>query len=333
MIKGLFIAMSLVTLTTTCGAETPAEPPSTNTSPVVPEIASPGHPNVPAKTLGGREFWGDVAFCHGWRIQQNVFTEHFRLLDPSDVRRGWGTCAECETKLEAERSTRGLKPMSGKAVILIHGIGRSSKSMLPLVKPLQEDGYTVVPFDYPSTRVSIPESAAYLREVVRSLDGIEQIDFVVHSMGGLVVRSLLSDEKPDPRFRRMVMLGVPNRGAEMASLVEDQPLFRLVYGKAGQQLVRDREGFIAGLPTPKFEFAIIAGARGTEEGFNLLIPGDDDGTVTVASTRLPGATDFMTVSAIHTLLMGNPAAIGATRRFLKQGTLRAEGPREPVAVE
>ena len=36
------------------------------------------------KTLGGRQFWGDVHYFRGWRIQQNVFTKHYRLLDPGD---------------------------------------------------------------------------------------------------------------------------------------------------------------------------------------------------------------------------------------------------------
>lgn len=290
------------------------------------------HPNLPTKTLGGREFWGDVAFCQGWRIQQNVFTEHFRLLDPSDVRQAWGTYGECLEKLVELRESRKIAPMSGKAVLLIHGIGRSSKSMSPLVRPLKEDGYTVIPFDYPSTRIPLEESAAYLRKVIDSLEGIDTIDVVVHSMGGLVVRSYLAGE-PDKRLRRMVMLGVPNLGAEMASLVENQPLFRALYGQAGQQLVGGKSAFAASLPTPRFEFAVIAGARGTAEGFNPLIPGDDDGTVTVASTRLPGARDFQTVNALHALLMGNRESLAATRHFLKAGSLRENGEREPIPAE
>jgi len=314
-----------------CAARSSAEPPEQKRDVAETALSIPPHPNIPTKTLGGREFWGDVAFRQGWRIQQNVFTDHFRLIDPADVRQAWGTERECRAKLAEIAAARSIAPMTGKAVILIHGIGRSSKSMWPLVRPLQEDGYTVVPFDYPSTRIPIEESAAYLRRVIESLEGIDEIDLVVHSMGGLVVRSSLAGE-PDKRLRRMVMLGVPNLGAEMASLVENQPLFRAIYGEAGQQLVGGQSAFAAGLPTPKFEFAVIAGARGTGEGFNPLIPGDDDGTVTVASTRLPGARDFLTVSALHSLLIGNRDAIAATRRFLKEGMLRENGPREPIAA-
>lgn len=290
--------------------------------------------NAPLPTLGGRQLWGDVRFFSGWRVQQNVLTKHFRLLDPGDIRRAWGTREECDAVLADIRRTRGLPPMSGKACLLIHGISRSSKSMAPLAEPLRREGYLVVPFDYPSTRLSIEESADYLRQVVRSLEGVDQIDFVVHSMGGLLVRSSLAKTadapEPDPRYRRLVMLGVPNHGARMADLVERQPLYGLIYGRAGGQLVGRANPFITELPIPAFEFAVIAGARGTADGYNPLIPGDDDGTVRVEETRLPGATDFMTVPAIHSFLMNNPAVIDASLRFLKEGQLRSEPGRTPI---
>ena len=58
------------------------------------------------------------------------------------------------------------------------------------------------------------------------------------------------------------MLGVPNQGAEMADLLRENYAFRLVFGPAGQQLVTHEAGLIRSLPSPDFEFAIIAGGRG-----------------------------------------------------------------------
>ena len=287
--------------------------------------------NVRSKTLGGRQFWGDVAFFRGWRIQENVYTGHYRLLDPEDVRHTWGTRLQCEAVLDAEKRRRKLPPMSGRAVIIIHGIVRSSKSFSAMQKSLEADGSIVVPFDYPSTRVKISESSNYLHSVLESLEGVEQIDFVVHSMGGLLVRSYLKNHR-DPRIGKMVMLGVPNLGARMATILKDVTLFNLVFGPAGQELIDDPDGFIAGLPSPDFPFAVIAGARGTPAGFNPLIPGDDDGTVSVDATRLPGAADFMTTPAIHSFLMGDANVIAATRRFLSSGALRESGETDPIAA-
>jgi hypothetical protein len=50
-------------------------------------------PNMPWKTMGGKVFWNTLSERYGWRLQQNVFTEHYRILDPEDIRQAWGTDA------------------------------------------------------------------------------------------------------------------------------------------------------------------------------------------------------------------------------------------------
>lgn len=280
------------------------------------------------KTMGGRQFWGDVRFLQGWRIQQNVLSKHYRLLDADDCRHASGTFEECNIALDKIAVDQKLPAMKGKAVILVHGILRSSKCFSELSKDLTSAGYLVVPFDYPSTQVQVAESSEYLRKVVESLQGVDEISFVVHSMGGLVVRAYLSKE-PDPRIGKMVMLGVPNLGAEMADLFKRNPLFRLVFGPAGKQLAM-AANYAKDLPTPAFPFGVIAGVRGKPNGYNPLIPGEDDGTVTLASTRLPGAADFATVKCLHSFISSNPQAIKYVMNFLKNAQFRTDGPAEPI---
>ena len=281
------------------------------------------------KTIGGRQFWGDVAFFHDWRIQQNTFTGHYRLLDGEDYRHASGTLKKCQAKLAEIKQEQKLPDMSGRAVILIHGIIRSAKSLSGLEKALEEAGYHVFGFNYPSTRIEIAAAAEYLHRAIESLEGIEEINLVVHSLGGLVVRAYL-EEHGDKRIRRMVMAGVPNLGAHMANRFQKNVLYRAILGPAGQQLVKDPDGYIAKLPTPDFEFAILAGGRSNDSGYNPLIPGDDDGTVTVASTRLPGAADFAIVNSLHSFLINNEQAIDYTVRFLQTGKLRETDPAQPI---
>lgn len=290
------------------------------------ESAAP-RPGMP--TLGGRLFWGDVHFLRGYRIQQNVFTGHFRLLDPSDRRCASGRLDECRTALDRIAREKQLSPETGHVVICLHGIGRSSKSMNPVIQALAAEQVTAVPFDYPGNRSSLAECAACLRQVVESLTGAEQLSFVAHSMGGLVVRRYLQDHT-DPRHLRMVMLGTPNLGADLAAMLKNFVLFRAVFGPAGQELAAGAESVASGLPVPDFPFGIIAGGRGDERGFNPLLRGDDDGTVTVACTRLPGAADFLRVNRLHSLLMSDPQVCAAIRCFLKNGRFLLERPAEPV---
>ena len=276
------------------------------------------------KTLGGRQFWGDVAFQSGWRIQQHVITKHYRLLDPQDYRHQSGTLEDCQAKL----AERPVPPMKGKAAVLIHGLIRSSKSFEKMRKALEEAGYTVVTFDYPSTRADVKVAAEYLRQVIASLKGIEQIDIVTHSLGGIVVREYLQ-HKPDQRLHRMVMVGTPNLGAHIAKTFKRNIAFRMIFGPSGQQLATDSQ-YVDSLPTPDFPFGVIAGARGKPHGFNPLLPGDDDGVVSVDSTRLPGASDFMEVRCLHTFLLRDETVIDAVRRFFESGRFRKDGEPQPI---
>ena len=285
------------------------------------------------KTPGGRQFWGDVHHFQGWRIQQHVFSStEFRLLDPDDMRHTWGSFEDCQSDLTKIGQERKLAPMDGPAVILIHGLLQSSKCMESMAASFEKAGYTTIEFDYPSTQISFPKAARYLDRMIRSLDGIDEINFVTHSMGGLVVRAY-SMEYEDPRIRRMVMLGPPNQGAELADITQQFWIVRTVAGPGARQLGTRADGLIPRLPLPKCEFAVIAGSRGTTTGWNPLIAGDDDGTVTVESTKLPGAADFTTVNALHSRLLWNEDSIAKTVNFIKEGRLHADGETHPIPLD
>lgn len=278
---------------------------------------------LPQKTLGGKQFWSDLFFFHGWHIQRSAVTGHCRLLDADGKRYAWGTFEACKRKLDNIRQERQLGPMSGRAVVLMHGLIRSHASMASMGDYLREKGhYTVFNVEYPSTRFSIEEHANNLAQVLESLDGIEEINFVCHSLGNIVVRRYLHDHldartgKPtDTRIRRMVMLGPPNHGSDMADKFSDNLLFR-ASGTAGQELGAGWKVLSQKLVTPPFEFAIIAGGKGNDKGYNPFLRGDDDGTVRVESARLAGASDFTIVPVLHSFLMKNHKVKQRTLRFL-----------------
>ncbi len=287
---------------------------------------------VAMKTLGGRQFWGDVHFFHGWHIQQNVFTKHYRLLDEQDIRHASGSYEACLARLQEIRKEQNLPPMKGRGVVLIHGILRSSKCMAAMADAMKKAGLHPFQFDYPSTQVSIPEAAEYLHKTIASLEGIEEVFIVAHSMGGLVTRAYFA-EHLDPRIHRVVMIGTPNYGAELADLTQQNFLIRTAAGPGGRQLVTDPDGLIHSLPAPPCEFAVIAGARGNPAGWNPFIPGDDDGTVTVESTRLLGAADFSTVPTTHTSMLRDRRTIAQTLHFLNEGRLCTDRPANPIVEE
>lgn len=293
----------------------------------VPEVRLPGSQLVPMPTLGGTQFWADELFFHQWRIQRNVVDDHCRLLDENNLRYASGTFDECRARLEQIKRQRNLPPMQGKAVIVLHGLAHTRAAMNGICKYLHDrGGYEIINVAYPSTRKSIGEHARTLAEIVKRLEGVEEINFVGHSMGNIVIRHFLGDKTdpaiglhPDPRVHRFVMLGPPNHGATLATGLATNPVFTAVAGEPGQELGRYWAFEERRLAIPACEFGIVAGGRGDKKGFNPFLSGDNDGIVTVESARLAGASDFLVVPVLHAVLMDDHRVQECTLRFLQEG--------------
>ena len=279
--------------------------------------------NLPTPTMGGTQLWRDSHVFAGWRIQENVLTGYYRLLDPEDIRRAWGSYPQVKARLDALKKIENIHQPSKHLVLLVHGILRSTGTFSELEKALIDAGFDAVAISYPSTRSSIEEHAEGLARLLDRQEGTETVSFVTHSMGGLVVRHLLSRDEAWMRriaVHRIVLIAPPNQGSAIARLFEDIPAYRLIYGEAGQQLTPAEASNIPAIEHP---FAIVAGGIGDGEGFNPLLPGDDDGTVGVAETRLEGAMDFLLVPEIHAMISNHQDTIRATINFLKHGKFDA----------
>jgi hypothetical protein len=288
-------------------------------------------PNLRWPTLGGKQVWGDRLLFRGWRIQRNELTGHHRLLDPEDVRHAWGSFASCRRTLEDLKTERGLAPMQGSVVLLLHGLFRARASMTSLQTALREEGgIEAYGVGYPSAITSLSDQADGLASVLRHLDGVTEIHFVAYSLGALVLRTLLGRGVPDPRIGRIVMIGPPNGGAQLAG--------RLTPPFAGARMKRSAVYELAAgwadveprLGMPPGEFGILAGGRGAEGGNNPLLEGDDDWIVTVDATRLAGARDFRVVPCWHAFLTRDPRVQAYTISFLRHGYFESEATRRPL---
>jgi hypothetical protein len=309
--------------------------------PAVSQEAAMRHMNLVTPTLGGLQFWTDELFFHGWHIQRHCFTGHCRLLDENHCRHAWGTFEECQKRLQSIRQEQNLPPMRGKAVIALHGLIRTRGSMQSLCKYLSDEGgYEVFNVNYPSTRAEVGEHARALASIICHLDGIEEINLVSHSLGSLVIRHYLADttdpltgRQGDPRLGRIVMFGAPNNGAELAEKFGRNQVFKTVFGAAGTQLARTWPELEKSLAVPRCEFGIVAGGRGDQRGWNPFLSGDDDGVVSVDTTRLAGAADFLVLPISHTFMMNSRQAQECTLRFLKHGYFISEQDRRPIEIQ
>jgi predicted alpha/beta hydrolase family esterase len=303
----------------------------------VPDLSAPSWMDFMSKTAGGKQFWADVCFFHEWRIQRNVLTGHHRLLDGTNRRHASGTYETCQKALEEIRRRDKLAPMQGKAVVILHGLFRTRSAMAKLRTAIADGNYLVFCMGYPTTRGSVADHARSLDSAVRSLEGISEINFVAHSLGNLVVRHWLKDIAEAGvalpaglTFGRMVMLAPPNFQPQLATKLLRTQFATFIAGAAAEQMATGWENLESRLTTPPFEFGVLAGGKGDNRGYNPLIPGDDDGVITVESTRLPGARDFRRLSVLHSFFMNDPKVHEMTARFLAHGYFESAETRQPI---
>jgi triacylglycerol lipase len=206
-----------------------------------------------------------------------------------------------------------------ECVILLHGLIRSSTSMTVLADALENEGYLVNNVDYPSTASPIEQLAATTIPTASSAcAGAHRIHFVTHSMGGILLREYLS-HKPIDSLGRVVMLAPPNQGSELVDFLTDVPGFEIVNGEAGAQLGTDTGSLPVKLGPVTFQLGVIAGTRSYNPVYSSIIPGPDDGKVSVLSTQVEGMTDHIEVDASHTFMMNGDDVIRQTLTFLRTG--------------
>lgn len=250
----------------------------------------------------GTQLWADVRWREGWRVQRRFDGNAARLLAPNGRVALRGPESECERLLE-ERAP--ALDTADHLVVLLHGLGRTRRSLARMDLALRQAGFTTARLDYPSTRLRIERHAAGVAELLDHIPTPAAISFVTHSLGGLIVRQLLTYDAPwRGAVSRIAMIAPPNQGASLAHTLDKGGVLRGILGPSYRQIA---EGFAAELPPPDVPVAVFAGdAPG--------VPGD--GLVAVEETWLPEMAEHHVVPAVHTFIMNHPEVIRGAVSFL-----------------
>ena len=208
-------------------------------------------------------------------------------------------------------------------VVLLHGLARTPRSMRKLEKGLTGAGYRVENIGYPSTTRPIEELVEYLHERLLECCASHggKLHFVTHSMGGIVLR-LYAATRSIPDIGRVVMLSPPNSGSELVDAWKKIPIARKGIGPSRGQLGTDPKSVPQTIGPVAFEVGVITGNRSLFPPFSWLIPGPDDGMVSVERARVKGMVDFLIVPHTHTFIMNSRGVIDQTKRFLREGSFK-----------
>ena len=200
-----------------------------------------------------------------------------------------------------------------QCVVLIHGIWLTGLELWPLARRLRAAGYAVRIFHYPSLRRSPAQNADALQRWLAKIDQ-PVVHLIGYSLGGLVLLNLLA-RHPAQRPGRLLLLGSPVHGSGVAARLARQRWSRPLLGRA---LPGGLDGS-APHPAVGRSVGVIAGDR--PGGVGTLVGGlhgANDGTVSVAETRLPGAAHCV-LPLGHIGLILSPRALPAILAFLRSG--------------
>ena len=211
--------------------------------------------------------------------------------------------------------------MSQPSVIILHGIMRTHRSMAGFARFLESAGFRVLNLDYPSTRHDLSGIADHIHPQIEEFLGDRSgpVHFAGYSMGGLVIRTYLNRYRP-ATLGRVVMVGTPNAGSEVANLLKNFIVYRKLYGPAGQQLITAQDAFKHLFGAVDYELGIIAGNKPIDFLCSRIIGKENDGKVSLASALHPDAKCHVVLPANHTFFPSNKVMWNQALSFLQSGS-------------
>ena len=202
------------------------------------------------------------------------------------------------------------------AVVYVHGLWMPGQESIVLKSRLaHEFGLELHAFHYSAVSAGMSAIAAQLADFVSEL-ALSEVHFVGHSLGGLVIHRFL-EHFPEQPPGRVVFLGTPSVGSRAAQrAARFAPIAHLMGQSVAEELLQPRERQWQ-CPRP---LGIVAGTQRIGLGQLLAhFEEENDGTIAVSETYMPGASDHIVLPVSHLGMLVSARAAHETGLFLTAG--------------
>lgn len=197
-------------------------------------------------------------------------------------------------------------------IVLVHGWHGGSSTFDEMKKELSKEGflvynpnlYTFTTQEYLGDEFtymvhdSIKKHAERLKSQINSIPGGNKVDIVAHSMGGLVARYYIKYLDGDRHVNKLIMLGTPNHGADLASLAPtlsgwSPSIPSSSLNDPSTTEMEPNNQFLIDLNSPREDYGIVD---------YYTIRGKYDKFVTLESAKLSGVKEDKIVDCDHLAL-------------------------------
>jgi pimeloyl-ACP methyl ester carboxylesterase len=206
-------------------------------------------------------------------------------------------------------------------LLCIHGFMGSHWNMRFLEKNLRKEGWDVINWTYPSRECYISEHAEQLVQDLIDLAAKkpgQPIHFVTHSMGALVLLASLNQPlcPQEAKIGKVILIAPPSQGTYWGRWIGQFSLARwAAKGFSGQELMtKSSFNDLGNYPHSLEGVLVISGSL----GFNPLLAGKNDGTVSVQETLLSTPHEHVLIRRGHKTIVFSKKTYGVIRQFLEK---------------
>lgn len=235
----------------------------------------------------------------------------------------------CElTRLDSEQQLDNPKPI----VLILHGLGRTRRSMTPLLTALQTrlPNIEMQQFAYASMINRIDDHAQALAQYIAWSLGSRPVIFVAHSLGNIVLRRMfrIAQEQSaqllptspalELNARGHAMLGPPNQGSLIAKRFNLMPGVSWIMGPSFLEVGTHWNTLSNTLALPPCPTAILAGDVPSLRKAHPLLPAPNDGLVLVDEARLSPDQEIEIYPILHSLFMYDQRVYDSLTKHIQQ---------------